>query len=375
LARVSNARGSDWTMQPNGSQQRDIGLFISMRPKAQIICTIGPSSQGPSALLGMAQAGMDVARINFSHGNHFLYRAFIDGIRCVNQKHGQHIRILQDLEGYRLRIGHLKAPVVLKEGQEIWMAKMHVGMGEAIPLESELPIANIVPGMNIYVDDGMILLKVLESTYQALRIKVIYPGVIKSRKGVNIPELKFPRDVLTAKDKKDIEFGIHCHVDYIAQSFVRNRWDIEHVMERVRPHLPQCKIIAKIDNQEGLDNIDEIIDVCDGIMVARGDLGVSLPMWQVPVAQKDIINRCNRKGKMVITATQMLESMVNSPRPTRAEVSDVANAVLDGTDAVMLSAETAVGNFPVESVRMMREIVDFTHEAYPSLGFQAIEAL
>lgn len=331
-----------------------------MKPKAKIICTIGPSSQGPSALLGMAQAGMDIARINFSHGSHHLYQAFIDGIRSVNRQHGRQIRILQDLEGYRLRIGHLKEPVALHEDQEIWMAKLHVPLTNTIPLQSELPIENIVPGMDIYVDDGMILLKVLESVHQRLRLKVIHPGVLKSRKGVNIPQLKFPMDVLTAKDKKDIEFGVHNKVDFVAQSFVRNRWDIEHVMERVRPHLPYCKIIAKIENQDGLDNIDEIIDACDGIMVARGDLGVSLPMWQVPMAQKNIISHCNRKGKMVITATQMLESMINSPRPTRAEVSDVANAILDGTDAVMLSAETAVGNFPVESVRMMREIADFT---------------
>ena len=314
-------------------------------------------------MMGMAQAGMDIARINFSHGNHHLYQAFIEGIRSVNQQHDQHIRILQDLEGYRLRIGLLKEPVVLSEDQEIWMFKSHMPISNGIPLESELPIGNIVPGMSIYVDDGMILLKVLESVHQGLRVKVIYPGVVKSRKGVNIPQLKFPMDVLTAKDKRDIEFGIHHKVDFIAQSFVRNRWDIEHVMERVRPHLPQCKIIAKIENQDGLDNIDEIIDACDGIMVARGDLGVSLPMWQVPMAQKDIINRCNRKGKMVITATQMLESMITSPRPTRAEVSDVANAILDGTDAIMLSAETAVGHFPIESVRMMREIADFTQEA------------
>lgn len=333
-----------------------------MRPKSKIICTIGPSSQGPTALVGMAQAGMDIARINFSHGSHHLHQSFIDGIHAVNQQHGRSIRILQDLEGYRLRIGQLKAPVILSEGQEIRMVKAHVPMSNAIPIECESPIGNIVPGMDVFVDDGMIRLTVLESVYQALRLRVICPGVLKSRKGINIPQLKLPADVLTAKDKRDIEFGIRNKVDFIAQSFVRNAWDIEQIMERVKPYLPQCQVIAKIENQDGIDHVDEIIDACDGIMVARGDLGVSLPMWQVPMLQKDIISRCNRKGKMVITATQMLESMITSPRPTRAEVSDVANAILDGTDAVMLSAETAVGYFPVESVKMMRAIIEYTEK-------------
>jgi len=335
-----------------------------MNRKTKIICTIGPSSQGPSALAAMAEAGMDITRLNFSHGTHQFYQGVVDVIRSVNRQRGHDIRILQDLEGYRIRIGRLAAPMVLQEGQDIDMVKAKVQTGKMIvPLETESPMACIVPGMSVFVDDGMILLRVIESGHQALRLKVIHGGMLKSRKGVNIPQMKLPPDVLTAKDKKDIEFGIRNQVDYMAQSFVRNAWDIQEVMRRVKPHLPQCKIIAKIENQEGIDCVDEIIDACDGIMVARGDLGVSLPMWEVPMVQKDIISRCNKKGKMVITATQMLESMITSVRPTRAEVSDVANAILDGTDAVMLSAETAVGHFPVESVRMMREIVDFTESA------------
>ena len=334
-----------------------------MKRRTKIICTIGPSSQGPRSLKNMALEGMDIARLNFSHGGHALHQGFIDMIRLVNQQNGHTIRILQDLEGYRLRIGQLTAPVMLQDGQEIRMVKGFRQTSDAIPLECESAINGIKAGMNVFVNDGMILLKVLECGHQMLHLKVMHGGLLQSRKGVNIPQLKLPVNVLTAKDKRDIKFGIRNKVDYVAQSFVRNAQDIAQVVNLIKPHSPECKVIAKIEDQEGIDHVDEIIDACDGIMVARGDLGVSLPMWQIPMVQKDIINRCNRKEKMVITATQMLESMIVLPRPTRAEVSDVANAILDGTDAVMLSAETAVGFFPIESVRMLREIIHFTENA------------
>ena len=334
-----------------------------MKRKVKIICTIGPSSQGPRALKNMASEGMDIVRINFSHGHHELHQGFIDMIRSVNRQSGYGIRILQDLEGYRMRVGQLTAPVMLQEGQDVIMVKGGRQAGGAIPLECESTIDGIKPGMNVFINDGMILLKVLECAHQTLCLRVLHGGILQSRKGVNIPQLKLPANVLTAKDKRDIKFGIRNKMDYVAQSFVRNARDIAQVVSLIKPHLPECKIIAKIEDQEGINHVDEILEACDGIMVARGDLGVSLPMWQVPMVQKDIINRCNKKGKMVITATQMLESMIVLPRPTRAEVSDVANAILDGTNAVMLSAETAVGLFPVESVRMLREIIHFTENA------------
>ena len=334
-----------------------------MKRRTKIICTIGPSSQGPRALKNMASEGMDVARINFSHGHNDVHQGFIDMIRSVNQQNGYHIRILQDLEGHRLRIGQLAAPVMLHEGQDICMVRSRRQIDDTIPLECESGIGGIKAGMNVFVNDGMILLKVLECAHQVLSLKVIHGGMLQSCKGVNIPQLRLPANILTAKDQRNIQFGIRNKVDYVAQSFVRNARDIEQVVRLIKPHSPECKIIAKIEDQEGIDHVDEIIDACDGIMVARGDLGVSLPMWQIPMVQKDIINRCNKKDKMVVTATQMLESMIILPRPTRAEVSDVANAILDGTDAVMLSAETAVGFFPVESVRMLREIIHFTEDS------------
>lgn len=331
-----------------------------MKRQTKIICTIGPSSQGPRELKTMAQEGMDITRINCSHGHQQLHQEYMDMIRSVNQRNNVKIGILQDLEGYRIRIGVLRAPVMLQEGQEIFMVKGLRQTSDAIPLECEIAIDTIKAGMNVYVNDGMLLFKTLESVHQTLRLQVIQGGILQSRKGVNIPQLKLPANILTAKDKQDIKLGIRNKVEYMAQSFVRNANDIAQIMKLVKPHLPECRIIAKIEDQQGIDHVDEIIDACDGIMVARGDLGVSLPMWQIPMVQKNIIHRCNRKGKTVITATQMLESMTALPRPTRAEVSDVANAILDGTDAVMLSGETAIGFFPIESVRMLREIILFT---------------
>jgi pyruvate kinase len=247
------------------------------------------------------------------------------------------------------------------------MAKGETQDQGVIPLESELDLSDLKVGMEIFVDDGRIHLRVEELTTvkdrPALRMEVLHGGVINSRKGVNIPQLRLKADILTAKDKRDIEFGIKHGMDYVAQSFVRNAKDIDRVSALVRPALPKCQIIAKIENQEGLRNLDSIIDHSDGIMVARGDLGVSLPIYKIPMIQKDMIRRCNRRKKMVVTATQMLESMTENVRPTRAEVSDVANAIIDGTDYVMLSGETAVGAFPVKAVRMMQMIIAYTEKS------------
>lgn len=325
-----------------------------------IICTIGPVSYKKEIISAMAQSGMGIARINFSHGEHAQHQKIIDNIREVNEEFGYDIQILQDLEGYRIRIAQLESPIILEKKQYIWLSNVQDEPHGCIPLDSDINISSISKGMYVFINDGMIALKVIECQEKKIKLEVEVGGVVSSKKGVNIPELMLDSNILTAKDKEDIAFGIKNKVDYIAQSFVRSRQDILRVVEIVKPDLPDCKFIAKIENKQGVDNLESIMDVCDGIMIARGDLGVSLPIYQLPFIQKDIIGHCNKKEKLVITATQMLESMTENPRPTRAEVTDVANAILDGTDLVMLSAETATGNYPVESVKMMNQIIQFT---------------
>lgn len=334
-----------------------------MTRNTKIICTLGPASREKNVITKMADAGMDIARINFSHGTTSEHRQVIRTIRKANSENGSRIKILQDLEGYRIRIGHLKRPIELKDHHHVWMAfEAHARRGD-IPLDLEIDTKALRPGMCVFINDGMVSLKVLRCSGKRIKLQVLQGGILKSKKGVNIPELKLKGNILTEKDKKDIEFGIAQKVDYVAQSFVRNKRDILRIADLVKPHLPGVKIIAKIESKEGIRNLDSIIDACDGILVARGDLGISLPIYQLPVIQKDIIRRCNKKKKLVITATQMLESMTTYSRPTRAEVSDVANAILDGTDFVMLSGETAVGRFPARTVRMMRQIIDYTEKS------------
>lgn len=331
------------------------------RKKTKIICTLGPASQRKDTIIKMAREGMDVARINFSHGSHADHLRMIKTIRAANREAKLDIKILQDLEGYRLRLGELKYPVELIKHQQVWMKSKSSNVFD-IPLDSDIAVHHLRKGMDIFIDDGKIHLKVMGRSKEGVRLEVEQGGIIKSRKGVNIPALKLRSEILTAKDKQDIAFGIRQKVDFIAQSFVRNRQDIIKVSRLVKPHLPKCKVIAKIENQDGVKNMGSIIDACDGVMVARGDLGVSLPIYEIPLIQKEIILNCNISNKMVVTATQMLESMTENSRPTRAEVSDVANAILDGTDYVMLSGETAVGSFPVKCVRMMRQIITHTEK-------------
>jgi len=311
----------------------------------------------------MAERGMDVARINFSHGNRQQHQKFIDLIRNVSRHHRHRIGLLQDLEGYRIRIGELKKPILLRKNQRLWMSRQKTPASDHISFDYEGDIKAVQKGFHVYMDDGYISLKVVGHKNDALKLEVIQGGLVRSRKGINIPQLKLRLDVLTEKDQRDIIFAIQNRFDYIAQSFVRSKKDISRVVDMVRPQLPRCKIIAKIENKEGLKNIDGIMSACDGIMIARGDLGVSLPIYKIPIIQKDIIRRCNRKKKIVITATQMLDSMIEHSRPTRAEVTDIANAILDGTDFVMLSAETAVGQYPSRSILMMRQIIEFTEKS------------
>src|SRR3989338_1670308 len=329
--------------------------------KTIIICTIGPASSNYSALRKLMLAGMDVARLNFSHGDLARHAKVINLVRTLNKKYSRRLRILGDLEGYRIRIGKLKKEVVLKKRQTLLLSSGAIVCERGcIPFDYEGPLSDIKNGSFIYIDDGNIALKVKSRSNDCLKTEVVVPGILKEHKGINIPHINLRFSGFTGKDKKDIEFSIKNKLDYIAQSFVRSKKDILSFRDSVKGRLPNCKIIAKIETRQGIKNIDEIIAVSDGIMVARGDMGVSMPIYEIAVIQKMIIKKCNRMKKFVITATQMLESMTENLRPTRPEVTDVANAFLDGSDYLMLSAETAAGKHPFESVNMMNQIIKFT---------------
>jgi len=339
--------------------------------RAKIICTIGPASESVTALRGMMRAGMDVARLNFSHGSDEAHQKRLDAIRALNKKYRRAIKILQDLEGYRIRMGRLKEqkPVLLKKRQVIFLTnKAIIGQNNIFSFDYEGRLSDIKTGSHIYIDDGTIVLLVKGRAGEYLKAQVVIGGFLKENKGINIPDTPLKFKGLTDKDKEDLRFGIKNKVEYIAQSFVRDKHDMLHLRNFLKNRIPGCKLIAKIENRPGVRNIDEILAVSDGIMIARGDMGVCLPIYEIPMIQKMIIRKCNRRKKMVITATQMLESMTENIRPTRAEVTDVANAVLDGSDFLMLSGETAVGAHPVEAVRMMGQIIAFTEQRSNDYG-------
>ena len=333
--------------------------------KTKIICTLGPASSSETVLRKMMLAGMDVGRLNFSHSKPQELFHRIGLIRLLNTKYRRRIKLLGDLQGNRIRVGDLSAPVELKKRQTIWLTQKRIkDTREEIPFDYQGPLRDIKNGTQIFIDDGNIALEVTGRVQNSLKVKVVFGGLLKGHKGVNIPEARLEFGGMSRKDIADIFFCKEHGVEYIAQSFVRTKKDILDV-KKVIGGGSRCRIIAKIENRDGIKNIDEIIDVADGIMIARGDMGVSLPVYEIAVIQKTIINKCRRAGKFVITATQMLESMTENRIPTRAEVSDVANAIIDGTNFVMLSAESAVGKYPVETVDMMNHIIKFT-EAYLS---------
>ncbi|MDD5435996.1 MAG: pyruvate kinase [Candidatus Omnitrophica bacterium] len=335
-------------------------------PKTKIVCTIGPASAGETVLRKMMRSGMDVARLNFSHGTHAGHAAFIGTIRELNRKYHRHIRILQDLEGFRMRVGDFTDPngLALVKRSKVWLAQGTGVLGHdgLITFDYDGSLSDIPVGQHVYIDDGNIDLLVTKRRKGRLEAEVIVGGQLKPRKGINIPGARLKFRGLTEKDIGDIHFGMRHGVDFIAQSFIRSAADMDAVRRQISKHNNACKLIAKIENREGIRNIDEIIDVSDGIMIARGDMGVSIPIYEVPMVQKMIIKKCNSSRRFVITATQMLESMTENLRPTRAEVTDVANAILDGTDYVMLSAESASGRHPVEAVSMMNQIIKFTEK-------------
>ena len=335
-------------------------------PRTKIIGTLGPASGSYTILRKMVTAGLDVVRLNFSHGSEEEHLERLELIRRINRKYRRAIKIMQDLEGFRIRVGRFKGADAreLTNHSTVWLTnETDVDGPRTIPFDYQGDLSRIKPGQMVYIDDGNLALRVKEVRRGSLKTVVIEGGILKERKGINMPGADLRFGSLTEKDRQDIEFGIEHGVDYIALSFVRDAKDVREAAALIRAGLPDCRIVAKVESRQAIRNIDAIIDAADGIMIARGDMGIAIPIYEVPVVQKQIIRKCNAAGKFVITATQMLEHMTEHSRPTRAEATDVANAILDGTDFVMLSAETAVGRFPCESVRMMNEIIKFTEQA------------
>ena len=329
-----------------------------MPKRTKIIATIGPASSSPAVIAKLIHAGMDAARLNFSHGERKDHITRIRLIRQASISAGKPIAIIQDLQGPKLRVGNMQNDgVALKRGAIMTLtAKKVVGTSSLISITYPRLAKDLRPGDTVLFDDGRLELRVLRRSGSGLQCKVIRGGTLKSHKGVNLPGANLTLPSLSPKDRQDILFGIGRGVDYIALSFVRSASDIEATRSFIRKAGVDIPIIAKIEKPEAIRNLDEIIQAADGIMVARGDLGVEMSPEQVPLLQKLIIRACNDAEKPVITATQMLESMIENPQPTRAEASDVANAILDGTDCVMLSGETAVGKHPVQALAVMARI-------------------
>jgi pyruvate kinase len=329
--------------------------------KTKIVCTIGPASESVEKLVELINSGLNVCRLNFSHGDFEEHGARIVNIREAAKQTGKTVGILLDTKGPEIRTNTMEnGAIELEEGAEIIVSMTEVvGTTEKFSITYPGLIDDVHVGSKILLDDGLIGLEVLDinKTDGEIKTKVLNPGTLKNKKGVNVPNVSVNLPGITEKDASDIVFGIEQGIDFIAASFVRRASDVLEIRELLEKHnAAHIQIISKIENQEGVDNIKEILEVSDGLMVARGDLGVEIPAEEVPLVQKDLIKQCNALGKPVITATQMLDSMQRNPRPTRAEASDVANAIFDGTDAIMLSGETAAGSYPVEAVQTMHSI-------------------
>jgi len=326
--------------------------------RTKIIATLGPASADPAVLARMARAGMDVARINFSHGTYVDHRRAMRAVRIASHRARRTVGILLDLQGPRLRVGSFPGGAVrVAAGSEVLVTNQGgIGAADRIPIDYVGLMKDVSVGDRVLIDDGKVELRVARKTSSGLRCRVVVGGAVSDHKGVNFPGVRLSAPALTPKDRRDLEFGIGEGIDFVALSFVRNAEDLIRLRRLLRRAQRPPMIIAKIERREAIENLESILEVADGVMVARGDLGVEYPPERVPILQKRIIERANALEVIVITATQMLESMVNSSSPTRAEASDVANAIFDGTDAVMLSAETAVGRYPERAVRTMARI-------------------
>lgn len=328
--------------------------------RTKIIATIGPASSEKRVLKLMIKNGVNIARLNFSHGSYENHALLIKNIRAVAKQLRRKVLILQDLQGPKIRVAQLSKPIIVRSGQTIIIGK---------DFSLDFDVSTLIKvKQRILIEDGLIELQVKKIKPGVITCQVITGGKVQSHKGVNIPDASIPLSTLTSKDLQDLEFGIKQKVDLVALSFVRNAQDIAQLKQRMRKLQTSTKkipqIVAKIERKEAVKNLKSIVKVVDWVMVARGDLGVEMPDFEVPVIQKDIIALCHKLKKPVIVATQMLDSMIRNPRPTRAEASDVANAVIDRADAVMLSGETATGKYPAEAVLEMRKIIEDT-EASP----------
>ena len=339
--------------------------MINNIKKTKIVCTLGPASENEETLRELIKNGLNVCRLNFSHGSHEEHKGRMDLVKKLREELNMPTAILLDTKGPEIRTGKFDVPeVFLEEGQTFTITmKDVIGDKERCTVSYKGLANDVKPGDTILIDDGLVGLTVKEVNNDDIVCEVQNSGIVKNHKGVNVPGVKVNLPAITEKDRSDIEFGIEQGIDFIAASFVRKVSDVLAIREILEENNAEhIKIISKIENQEGVENLDEIIEVSDGIMVARGDLGVEIPTEEIPVVQKLMIKKCNEAGKPVITATQMLDSMIRNPRPTRAEVTDVANAIYDGTDAIMLSGETAAGKYPVEAVKTMATIAKRAEE-------------
>ncbi|WP_115126255.1 pyruvate kinase [Synechococcus sp. GEYO] len=342
---------------------------LDLTRRTKIVATIGPATESPERIRELVQAGATTFRLNFSHGDHSEHAARVATIRQVAHELGVHIGILQDLQGPKIRLGRFEeGPITLGKGDHFALTSKQVRCNQTVATVTYDRLAEeVTAGSRILLDDGRVEMKVdrVDEVDQTLHCVVTVGGVLSNNKGVNFPDVQLSVRALTTKDRQDLAFGLQQGVDWVALSFVRNPSDMQEIRELIRKHGFSTPVVAKIEKFEAIDQIDAILPLCDGVMVARGDLGVEMPAEEVPLLQKDLIHKANSLGIPIITATQMLDSMASSPRPTRAEVSDVANAILDGTDAVMLSNETAVGDFPVEAVETMATIARRIERDYP----------
>jgi len=335
--------------------------------RTKILATIGPASGDRDRLVALVDAGMDAARLNFSHATHDQHRAWADLIRNAGDDAGRPLALVADLQGPKLRVGDLERPSLLSRGEEVVIAAEEAARDGDLPVSPAVIGEVLTPGNEVLIDDGLVRLRVEEVEDGRARCAVVVGGVVSSHKGVNLPGVALPIPSLTPKDRSDLELALELEVDYVALSFVRRAEDVRELRQLIEQTGSHAEVIAKIEKSEAVDVLDEILAATDAIMVARGDLGVEIGPASVPLLQKRIILRSRQLGKPVITATQMLESMIEHPRPTRAEASDVANAVLDGSSALMLSGETAVGAYPIEAVSYMDRIV---RAVEPSLGYR-----
>lgn len=330
-----------------------------MMRRTKILCTLGPASQQPDILREMIRGGMNAVRLNFSHGTHDDHLRRLQLVRKVAREEGRVLCVVGDLQGPKIRVGKLPGgPVTLQAGQEIaFCPEGEAAPSSAIPCSYPSLAQDVQAGHRLLLDDGLMEATALGAEGNCLHCRVITGGLLSEHKGINLPDSEVSSPSLTEKDREDLEFALQNDLDYVALSFVRAAEDVAILKQLITAHGKDTPVIAKLEKPQAIQHLEDIVQVTDAVMVARGDLGVEMSPEQVPIIQKQIIAACNRHGVPVITATQMLESMVSHPRPTRAEASDVANAIFDGTDAVMLSEETAVGQYPVEAVRMMERII------------------